>query len=499
VKVKRIVLCTLAMFILTIAGCAHSNFESEQNTNEIYAEIEKNTRVKDMATVFIEEPESQKTLQSVSVYFLNESQNELVPELREIELPLEDSIFSFIVKELEKGPVSIELQTVIPVGTSLLSAFQNENVVTVDLSYHFLETEDIRVALASLVNSFVAVEGIEFVRLLIEGESLTLSPLHQDINLGMLSRFPNDLKETLSLDVVDDEESMRSLDWELYFQDRDATLLLSETRSVNVQDKRYARAIIEELIKGPSLPDMGLYRAISADIRVLDIIRQESFVLEKKDELRIYFSEEFKSVLRKSFEEQKTVIGTLVFSLLSLNNLDRLEIFFKNGERFEQFSLNISSELITEFKKVHFEDLLGRRIRIFFSDQTAMNLVPEFRAMNRKDLRIARKIISELIEGPMNEGNRPVMPVGFQTDEIRVWIQDRVAYVDLPEDISFYNGGEVGETMTIYAIVNSLADPLNSRTIDKVQFLVGGVMVEGIGELSLVDPFIRKPILVKDE
>ena len=276
-------------------------------------------------------------------------------------------------------------------------------------------------------------------------------------------------------------------------------MLLSEIRTINVRNMEYARAIVEELIKGPSAPDLGLYRTIPSGARLLDVEVVKSDVSESKDLLRLYFSEEFSSELKDGAASFRTAIGSLVLSLTSLSNIGRISIVYGDGLN---IAITDGSQLLeqqTGFSREDFSDILGRRIRVYFSDSNAMHLVPEYRAMNRSDLRIARRIISELIEGPAYEGNIAVMPQGLSIDAIRVWVDQKTAYVDLPQDVNLNQMGSTGETMAVFAIVNSLSDPINTKNIERVQFLVGGKVVEGIGHLSLLEPFVRNPALVNDK
>ena len=55
------------------------------------------------------------------------------------------------------------------------------------------------------------------------------------------------------------------------------------------------------------------------------------------------------------------------------------------------------------------------------------SLKPQYRAINKKELGIARKIIQELAEGPIGETDcRKVIPNEVSTDKIRVWMNGRM-------------------------------------------------------------------------
>lgn len=444
--------------------------------------------------------EAEKYFHEITLYFLNRTQNSLTAESRRITASQPGINFAQIVEALSKGPSSPELEAVIPRETKLLSASHVEDIVTVNLSAGFLKAEDLLIARAALVNTMVDIDGIEFVRIMVEGKEITTSGINEGEVLGILGKFPINVADIIASEKkTDGTAEVRTLDWELYFRDREGKLLLSEIRTINVMNMEYARTIVEELIKGPSAQDLGLYRAIPSGARLLDVELIKSEDPESKDMLRLYFSEEFRTVFMEDTLSFRTSIGSLVLSLTSLSNIGRISIAFENGDASQITDTEGVSKLQEGFVKEDFSDILGRRIRVYFSDSNAMHLVPEYRAMSRADLRIARRIISELIAGPVYEGNIAVMPQGLSIDGIRVWVDQKTAFVDLHQDINLNQMGSTGETMAIYAMVNSLTDPINTRNIERVQFLVGGKVVEGVGHLSLREPFVRNPALVNDK
>lgn len=497
----------LLTFLILLTACTVAR--PEINVNDKEQPIEDKTVVETKIDINISraqerdvenDKETKEYVQEIALYFLNRTQNSLIVETRRIVTSQPGINFSQIVDALSKGPVSPELETIIPYDTKLLSASHIEDIVTVNLSKDFLEAEDLLIARAALVNTLVDIDGIEFVKIMVEGKEITTSGLQEGEVLGILAKFPTNIDEIVAKEKkADGSAQVRTLEWELYFQDREGNLLLSEIRTINVRNMEYARAIVEELIKGPSASDLGLYRTIPSGARLLDVEIVKSDVAESKDLLRLYFSEEFSAGLKDGTASFRTGIGSLVLSLTSLSNIGRVNIVHEDGVNLE---ITDGSEVLkhqTGFAREDFSDILGRRIRVYFSDSSAMHLSPEYRAMNRSDLRIARRIISELIEGPVYNGNITVMPQGLSIDKIRVWVDQKTVYVDLPQGINLNQMGSTGETMAVFAMVNSLTDPINTKNIERVQFLVGGKVVEGIGHLSLLEPFVRNPALVNDK
>jgi len=494
--------CLLLLTACTAVSPEINVHEKEQPTEDntvVEPKIDMNiSRAQDRDAEKDEEIEGY--VQEIALYFYNKAQNSLIVEMRRIVAPQPGISFSNIIEALSEGPVSPELEPIIPPETKLLSASHFEDIVTINLSTEFLEAQDLLIARAALVNTLVDIDGVEFVKIMVDGKEITTSGGQEGEVLGILGRFPTSINEILAKEKkTDGSGEVRTLDWELYFQDREGKLLLSEIRTINVRNMEYARAIVEELIRGPSALDIGLYRAIPVEVRLLDVELIKSDDPESKDLLKLYFSEEFAVAFAENTSSLRTALGSLVLSLTSLSNIGRVSIEYENGVAPKITDTEGVFRQQEGFVKEDFSDLLGRRIRVFFSDSNAIHLVPEYRAMNRSDLRIARMIIGELIEGPVYEGNIAVMPQGLSIDGIRVRVDQMTAYVDLPQDINLNQMGSTGETMAVYAIVNSLTDPMNTKNIERVQFLVGGKVVEGIGHLSLMEPFVRNPALVNDK
>lgn len=125
-------------------------------------------------------------------------------------------------------------------------------------------------------------------------------------------------------------------------------------------------------------------------------------------------------------------------------------------------------------------------VKLYFSDDQAMYLKPEVRQVTVQGELLADIVVKELIKGPKEKGLQATIPV--ETKLISLKIADGVAYVNLSKDIQAKHwGGSTGEIMTVYSIVNTLAD-LNIG-IEKVQLLVEGEKQQTlVGHLDTFEP-----------
>ena len=70
--------------------------------------------------------------------------------------------------------------------------------------------------------------------------------------------------------------------------------------------------------------------------------------------------------------------------------------------------------------------------------------------------------------------------------------------VDLPTKLDGNKMGSTGALMALYAVVNSLTDPVNTSNVKEVKFLVDGQNVKTFGNLEFSEPFIRNPAIIKE-
>lgn len=118
-----------------------------------------------------------------------------------------------------------------------------------------------------------------------------------------------------------------------------------------------------------------------------------------------------------------------------------------------------------------------QKVTLYFSDDQSMYLVPEVREVTRtKDETMESVIIRELSKGTVNKSLGQVIPDG--TKLLSSKVVDGVAYVDFSKEFRDNHwGGSAGETMTLYAVVDSLC---KLPGIERVQFLLEGKKQESI-------------------
>ncbi|MFO7819900.1 MAG: GerMN domain-containing protein, partial [Halanaerobacter sp.] len=127
--------------------------------------------------------------------------------------------------------------------------------------------------------------------------------------------------------------------------------------------------------------------------------------------------------------------------------------------------------------------------RVYFANEQAASLVTESRQV-KKD-KLYSNLIKELIKGPQSDDLVATIPP--QTKLLGVEVKDKTVLVNFSQELKKEHwGGSAGETMTVYSIVNTLAQ---SDEIEQVKILIDGAEIETLaGHMEL-----GKPLSFNDE
>jgi len=431
------------------------------------------------------------------LYFYNSDKNKLETEKRAIKVREMNQLLQQVISEFLQGPRVNGLQPVVSPGVKVEKVEQYGNVVSVYLSKEFLESEDLAIARAALVNTILESQGAEYVNIYVEGQELTHNGKDDGQILGLLTRYPNEIDRIKEQELgLISQGDFKRIKREIYFQDRDGRFLIPEIRDIHVNKRKYVKAIVGELVKGPMFKNEGLYPTMPSGTQLIDVKFVEDADSSKGVEL--YFSKEFKSSFNEETNSETMVVGSLVYSLIGLPGVQWVKIYYQDEKGEYVNTPLMSMNLNRSFDKDSPFFKLGRRIKVYFSDENVMNLVSEYRVISRDSKDIANEILNELIEGPAQEGHIKVIPQNISVGDIKAYIRGQTAFVNLPSKLNAPGLGSAGETMALYAIVNSLTDRVNTENVKQVQFLVDGKVIKEFGHMSLADPFVRNPGLIKD-
>ncbi len=136
------------------------------------------------------------------------------------------------------------------------------------------------------------------------------------------------------------------------------------------------------------------------------------------------------------------------------------------------------------------------KITLYFSDSQADKLIPEEREVVTGDVSLPEIAVNELIKGPQKTGLSRTIPDGSEL--LSLEIKDGIAQVNFNNEFqSNHWGGSAGETITVYSIVNTLAE---LEGIEKVQFLIEGQHIESLaGHLDLTGPIAPDATMIAEQ
>ncbi|MCX8131087.1 MAG: GerMN domain-containing protein [Clostridia bacterium] len=227
IKMKRSVSIVIAVILVTaiLAGCGSTS------VNKTNGKESSNTSTVD----------KQKDKAIFTLYFANEDNSALPSEKQELEL-IDDNRIKTAVEALLKGPKNAGLRKTIPDGTKLLNSYLKDGLAVVDFSGEYSSANDIAeiVERISVVNTLTEIEGVNKVKILVEGKDL-IGPSGEPF--GELGRIaldeqgrpvPGEIKKLV-----------------LYFGNNNSDALIVEDREVAVnKGDSIEKVIIDELIRG---------------------------------------------------------------------------------------------------------------------------------------------------------------------------------------------------------------------------------------------------------
>lgn len=158
---KRVLLLMMAVFVLCLGGC--------KEQKEV---INPDTKVEETDKTDVEEP----VLEEYVLYYTDAQAEKLYPITREATKEnASDPLF--VMRELMKlgGSEDGKLINVIPSNVCLNSCKLDDGVCTVDLSAEFIGIEGTatqKIAVYSVVNTLCAIDGVDCVQFIIDGEKV---------------------------------------------------------------------------------------------------------------------------------------------------------------------------------------------------------------------------------------------------------------------------------------------------------------------------------------
>lgn len=167
-KNKKIILIFSILLILVLIGGIFAIWFVKNKENSKVEEITPEEE--------ISEEQLRQTI--VTLYFVSNETNEIMPEARLIDIKeIIATPYEKLINLLIEGPKNEKAKKVIPEGTTLLKTFLEQDVITLDFSKEFLnynkeDEKEKENLINTIVNTLTELTEINGVKIKIEGEDV---------------------------------------------------------------------------------------------------------------------------------------------------------------------------------------------------------------------------------------------------------------------------------------------------------------------------------------
>lgn len=270
-----------------------------------------------------------------TIYFKNADGNRLLSEerkIKEAEGASEEELVSILIKQLTKIPKTEGGLNALPEGTKLLSVNISGSIAIVDVSGQYYMNKDVDELLSrmAIVNTLCGIDGVDSVRIKVDGKPLVSSTTGTEIGVIRMSDIASSAQDT----NVAVKETVT-----IYFPDKDGEKLVAVRREVEPQSSlSLERLIISELSKGPG-NGSDLVQVIPSDIKVLSTETKDGVCF-------VNLSGDFVDRIPGGSSSTTMALYSIVNSLTELSGVNSVQILIdgKTGVEFGNYVLDAAIE-----------------------------------------------------------------------------------------------------------------------------------------------------------
>ncbi|MFP4697891.1 MAG: GerMN domain-containing protein [Eubacteriales bacterium] len=281
------------------------------------------------------------------------------------------------------------------------------------------------------------------------------------ITILFLGACNNSNDEGQEVNTLNKNENRIEID--LFFSNKDYKKLVIEKRYFDeVNQEQLINNILNQLKEGPEKEDLRKIIPDSLDIK--------SIKLSDNQTLRITFDERYDEL---NSTDEVFNRASIVKTLTQLDSVKYVEFYINDKplktDSGKPIGLMKNSDFVDDSDIQ--SELKDISLTLYFADDDTEGLkMVQEKIQSDPNVKLEKKIIEMLIEGPKSESLNPTIPEGTKLNDI--YVKDGICYVDFSEEFKENHwGGSGSEYITIYSIVNSIVELPN---INKVQFLIDG-------------------------
>lgn len=281
------------------------------------------------------EEEEKQDANSYEIYYLNNEETKLVPEIYKARKVSSDELIWELLQAMENSPKDLSLRKVKSDDISIKKVEADEGQLTIDFNSNYKKMEAVKEILyrAAVVKTLSQIQGVEFIQFYVEGQPLT-NQNEQLIGFMSAENFiDNTGKET---------NYYQNVSMVLYFANKGGTKL-KETHVTKIYDGTVTmeQLVIQQLLAGTeSIEDLGkgYYDTIPKGTSLIKTTTKEGIAY-------VDFSAEF--LTKREGLSDEVAIYSIVNSLVELSSVNKVQ-FTINGLLVEKFGDGISFDGIFE-------------------------------------------------------------------------------------------------------------------------------------------------------
>ncbi|MBQ6999134.1 MAG: GerMN domain-containing protein [Clostridia bacterium] len=269
--------------------------------------------------------------------------------------------------------------------------------------------------------------------------------------------------------------------YNLYFTNQEKNNLVVEQRNICEDDiEDIAEEVMEQLLRGPA--NGSNCAVIPSDTRLLDLDINAGVAL-------VNFSKAYFPKGANADTIELLARYSVVNTLCDISGIEKVKIFIDGVELTNSSGAPVGAlgkeDILLNGKTA--ENAREESLALYFPDKNAVKLVRQEKVVPLIDNSVEKTIVHELIKGPASDEYISTIP--SDTKIISVETKDSICFVNLSSEfITKHADGSVAEAFTVYAIVNSLTELENVKS---VQFLIEGKKVDVLKHMLLDTPYTR--------
>ena len=425
---------------------------------------------------------------------------ELSTVTKAVYVPEGETVIDAALRELFKPADDQGFLSPMPGDASIRSINYGCGLVTVDLSINIagLQSEAELVSMfKSITNTLTAIEGVEYVNILINGRQESICSLP----VGALSYNDNSAAATWAQYQADstgfhDSGMPVERNVALYFPSANGQWLLSEVTPIVFYDSNYAEQLLLALING-STAGTAYSNFLSGGSSILAASPVISVNNAGQRLLYISLSNTTRDYMVLQGINEWQLAGAVTLTMCSfIPELDAVRLTI-GDTLIERLNIRGQYHDFPDGLMCHsdFSMYSGSVCTLYFAASSG-KLVPVQRAVSSERSASAYMLLTQLVSGPSSADSSAaaVMPAGMTSSDILgVSVQSGIASVNFSD--AFYrlcqmlNAEE--ERLLVYSIVNTLCD---LPGISSVRILIEGEQIETLsGSIYLMNDLLPNP------